>query len=105
MTTSVPIPNSQELFNISPETGGGARRGSQVLERLRKFPPSLWYAGKPIEDATTHPATRNGLQSLAGLYDLQWTQPDTLLFDSPMNGAKGKPHFHDPANRGRTEKR
>ena len=89
MTTPVRTqPDRQDLFKISPESGGGARQGSHVLERLRKFPPSLWYAGKPMEDATVHPATRNGLQSLAAPYDLQWTQPDTLLFDSPINGLK-----------------
>src|SRR6266478_10261354 len=65
---TIPVPaqrTNQELLRISPETGGGARRGAQVLERLRNSPPSLWYAGKPIDDATTHAATRNGFQSLA----------------------------------------
>jgi 4-hydroxyphenylacetate 3-monooxygenase len=97
MTTPVQTQaDSQELFKISPETGGGARRGSQVLDRLRKFPPSLWYAGKPMEDATTHSATRNGLQSLAALYDLQWSQPEALLFDSPTNGGKVSRTFMIP---------
>lgn len=89
-------PSNGELLKISPETGGGARRGSQVLERLRNFPPSLWYAGKPIDDATTHAATRNGLQSLAALYDLQWTQPDVLLFDSPSSRVKVSRTFMIP---------
>ena len=97
MTTPVRTqPDGQDLFKISPETGAGARQGSHVLERLRMFPPSLRYAGKPIEDATAHPATRNGLQSLAALYDLQWTQPDTLLFDSPTNSLKVSRTFMIP---------
>ncbi len=87
---------NQELFNISPETGAGARRGQHVLERLRTFSPSLWYAGKPVADPTTHPATRNGLQSLAALYDLQRSQPDTLLFDSPTNRVKVSRTFMIP---------
>lgn len=64
----------------------GARRGEQVLARLRESPPAVWYAGAPIEDVTTHPATRGGIQSLARLYDLQWARADVMLYDSPTSG-------------------
>jgi 4-hydroxyphenylacetate 3-monooxygenase len=66
----------------------GARRGEQVLRRLREQPPTLWYGGEPIKDVTAHPATRNGVRSLARLYDLQWEQPDVMLYDSPTSGNK-----------------
>ncbi|HEY4613753.1 MAG TPA: 4-hydroxyphenylacetate 3-monooxygenase, oxygenase component, partial [Bacteroidota bacterium] len=33
-----------------------------------------------------HPAFRNGVRSLAALYDLQWKQPDVMLYKSPMTG-------------------
>jgi 4-hydroxyphenylacetate 3-monooxygenase len=71
-----------------PSAATGARRGEQVLDRLRESPPCLWYRGRQIEDVTTHPATRHCLESLAAIYDQQWTQPEALLFDSPSSGKK-----------------
>jgi 4-hydroxyphenylacetate 3-monooxygenase len=64
----------------------GARRGAQVLERLRKSPPNLWYDGKPVQDPTAHPAIKNGVESLAALYDLQWQHPETM-YESPTSKA------------------
>jgi len=67
------------------ETGrpSGARRGGDVLDRLRRRPPALWYRGEPVEDATAHPAFRGGVATLAELYDLQWVRADACLFESP----------------------
>jgi 4-hydroxyphenylacetate 3-monooxygenase len=70
------------------ECGTGARRGAQVLERLRANPPNLWYDGRRVEDPTTHPAMRRGVETLAGLYDRQWSEPEVTLYDSPTSGAK-----------------
>ncbi len=81
-TSASPVPA------LSSNPGSGARRGAQVLERLRSAPPNLWYAGKPVEDVTAHPAMRNGVASLAALYDLQWDHPEETLFDSPGSGKK-----------------
>lgn len=66
----------------------GARRGEEVLRKLREQPPEIWYAGQRVEDVTTHPAFRNGVRSLARLYDLQWEDPENMLFDSPDSGDK-----------------
>ena len=66
----------------------GARRGAQYLERLRQRPPSLWYAGKPVDDVTTHPAFRGGAGTLAELYDLQWRDASTSLYESPASGRR-----------------
>jgi len=66
----------------------GARRGHQVIGRLRERPPALWYRGEQIKDVTAHPALRGGVQTLARLYDLQWERPDISLFDSPSTGHK-----------------
>jgi 4-hydroxyphenylacetate 3-monooxygenase len=66
----------------------GARQGEQVLERLRANPPNLWYEGSRVEDPTTHPAIRHGVETLAALYDMQWQDPDVTLYDSPTSGAK-----------------
>jgi 4-hydroxyphenylacetate 3-monooxygenase len=67
---------------------GGARRGNDVLARLRDYPPTIWYRGEQVHDVTTHPAFRGGVQTLAHLYDLQWQRADTALFDSPSSGRK-----------------
>jgi 4-hydroxyphenylacetate 3-monooxygenase len=66
----------------------GARRGAQYLERLRKTPPNVWYGGVQVRDVTTHPAFRGGVATLARLYDLQWEEAPTCLFDSPTSGRK-----------------
>ena len=66
----------------------GARRGEAVLERLREHRPEIWYRGERVEDVTAHPAFKNGVRSLAELYDLQWDQPEVMLFDSPTTGDK-----------------
>ncbi|MCI0706214.1 MAG: 4-hydroxyphenylacetate 3-monooxygenase, oxygenase component [Ignavibacteriae bacterium] len=66
----------------------GARRGEQLLKKLREDSPEIYYAGERVKDVTTHPAFKNGVQSLAALYDLQWKQPDVMLYDSPASGKK-----------------
>ena len=53
----------------------GARRGEQVLRRLRERPPAIWYGGEPVADVTAHPAFAGGVRTLAELYDLQWREP------------------------------
>lgn len=67
---------------------GGARRGAQVLERLRTRPPTIWYRGEPVADVTRHPAFRGGVSTLAALYDVQWRRADVSLYDSPSSGRK-----------------
>ena len=69
-------------------TGSGARRGEQLLRKLRQDSPEIWHGGERVKDVTTHPAFKNGVQSLAALYDLQWKQPDVMLYDSPTTGNK-----------------
>lgn len=78
---------------------GGARRGAQVLARLRERPPAIWYRGEQVRDVTVHPAFRGGVQTLARLYDLQWEHPDKTLFDSPTSGAKVARSFMLPRTR------
>ncbi|HXA93492.1 MAG TPA: 4-hydroxyphenylacetate 3-monooxygenase, oxygenase component [Steroidobacteraceae bacterium] len=81
---------------MSNENAGGARRGSQVLERLRARPPAIWYAGEPVKDVTTHPALRAGVHTLARLYDLQWEHAEVTLYDSPTTGHKVARSFMMP---------
>jgi 4-hydroxyphenylacetate 3-monooxygenase len=81
---------------MSNENAGGARRGSQVLERLRARPPAIWYTGEPVKDVTTHPALRGGVHTLARLYDLQWEHAEVTLYDSPTTGHKVARSFMMP---------
>jgi 4-hydroxyphenylacetate 3-monooxygenase len=74
----------------------GARRGEQVLQRLRDQPPAIWYAGEQVKDVTTHPALRGGVATLAKLYDLQWQNPEISLYDSPTTGHKVARSFMMP---------
>ncbi|HVS77045.1 MAG TPA: 4-hydroxyphenylacetate 3-monooxygenase, oxygenase component [Steroidobacteraceae bacterium] len=78
---------------------GGARRGAQVLQRLRERPPNIWYRGEQVRDVTTHPALKGGVHTLATLYDLQWKQPDVSLYDSPATGNKVARSFMMPRTR------
>jgi 4-hydroxyphenylacetate 3-monooxygenase len=66
----------------------GARRGEQVLTRLRERPPAIWYRGEPVLDATTHPAFAGGVRTLAELYDLQWRDPSVSLFVEQGSGRR-----------------
>lgn len=66
----------------------GARTGAQIIEKLREDSPELWHRGERVRDVTTHPALKNGVHSLAELYDLQWEHPEVMFFDSPSSGDK-----------------
>src|SRR3984885_2065432 len=78
------------------DSGGGARRGQQVLQRLREQPPAVWYRGELVKDVTVHPALRGGVRTLAHLYDLQWEKPEVTLYDSPTSGHKVARSFMMP---------
>ena len=80
-------------------TGTGARRGQQVLQRLREQPPAVWYGGELVKDVTIHPALRGGVQTLAKLYDLQWVLLDITLYKSPTSGNKVARSFMMPKTR------
>src|SRR3990170_2985522 len=66
----------------------GARTGKDVLNKLREDSPEIWYRGERVQDVAAHPAFKNGLRSLAELYDLQWERPAVMLFESPSTGDK-----------------
>jgi 4-hydroxyphenylacetate 3-monooxygenase len=62
-----------------------ARKGKDVLQRLRDASPEIYHRGQRVKDVTTHPGFRNGVRSMAALYDLQWVYPDEMLFTSPTS--------------------
>jgi len=80
-------------------SGAGARNGSQVLQRLRERPPTIWYRGEQVRDVMEHPAFRGGVATLARLYDLQWEHAEVSLYDSPTTGNKVARSFMMPKTR------
>jgi 4-hydroxyphenylacetate 3-monooxygenase len=77
----------------------GARRGEQVIQRFKEQPIELWHRGRRVVDITTEPGLANGVASLADLYDAQWEDPQTMLFDSPSTGDKVGRSFMLPKTR------
>jgi len=84
---------------IAMGRGGGARRGTDVLARLKSRPPALWYQGEPVVDVTTHPAFQGGVATLAELYDVQWEHAATCLVESPAGGHRIARTFLQPSTR------
>lgn len=78
-----------------------ARTGQQVIDRLEQNPPNLWIDGERVTDPTTHPRTKNVVQSLASLYDLQHRHDlvDTMTFESPSSGDRVGMSFLVPATK------
>src|SRR4051812_5853558 len=84
------------LMLSAPAHRNGARRGSDVLARLRERPPALWYRGERVADVASHAAFRGGVATLAELYDLQWQRASECLFDSPTSGRSVARSFQQP---------
>ncbi|MEM7534661.1 MAG: 4-hydroxyphenylacetate 3-monooxygenase, oxygenase component [Chloroflexota bacterium] len=63
-----------------------ARTAEQVIQRFQEQPPALYHRGKKVEDITTEPGIKNGVKTLASLYDHQWEHKDVCLYDSDQNG-------------------
>ncbi len=81
---------------MSSQSPSGARRGSQVIERLKDRTPALWHRGERINDPTTSPGFAGGIKTLARLYDLQWQEPALTLFDSPGGPFRVGRSFQNP---------
>src|SRR5882757_8827085 len=64
----------------------GARTGSQFLDGLRKTKREIWVDGERIEDVTTHPKLRGGVESLAAIFDRQHAYAADCLFMHPDSG-------------------
>ncbi|WP_235362674.1 4-hydroxyphenylacetate 3-monooxygenase, oxygenase component [Burkholderia sp. A9] len=57
----------------------GARMGKDFLRRLENHPPELWYQGRRIENVRESAQLKNGIETLAALYDYQWDRSDLML--------------------------
>ncbi|MBI5059346.1 4-hydroxyphenylacetate 3-monooxygenase, oxygenase component [candidate division KSB1 bacterium] len=67
-----------------------ARKGADVIKRLREQPPTIFHCGEQVKDVTTHPAFDGGVRSLAALYDLQWANEDEMLFTNDRGVKVGR---------------
>lgn len=65
-----------------------ARTGAQFIAGLRENPPNIYIDGKRVEDVTTYPGFRNGIDTIARLYDMQHDPAlqDDMTYLSPSTG-------------------
>ena len=63
-----------------------ARNGDTYLKGLRATNREIWMGGERVEDVVEHPMLRGGAEAIAAYYDLQFEQPDVLLWDDPESG-------------------
>jgi 4-hydroxyphenylacetate 3-monooxygenase len=65
-----------------------ARTGEQYITGLRERAAEVYIDGEQVKDVTVHPAFRNGVRSIAHLYDMQhdpaWR--DDMTYRSPTTG-------------------
>ncbi|RDJ97625.1 4-hydroxyphenylacetate 3-monooxygenase, oxygenase component [Paraburkholderia lacunae] len=57
----------------------GARKGADFLRHLEACPPELWYQGKRVENVRNFAPLKNGVATLAALYDYQWDHSVLML--------------------------
>jgi 4-hydroxyphenylacetate 3-monooxygenase len=65
-----------------------ARTGQEYINGLKEHPREVWIDGERVEDVTTHPALRNGVKSVAALYDMQHDLElrEEMTYASPTTG-------------------
>ena len=65
-----------------------ARTGAEYIAGLQENQPEVYLHGERVQDVTTHPALRHGIETLARLYDLQH-DPELqaeMTYPSPTTG-------------------
>ena len=67
-----------------------ARTGAEYIAGLRQCPPNIHMQGQRVKDPTTHPGLRNGVQTLARLYDMQHdpARREAMTYVSPSTGER-----------------
>jgi 4-hydroxyphenylacetate 3-monooxygenase len=65
-----------------------ARTGAAYITGLKERPRDVWIDGEQVQDVTTHPALRNGVRSVAALYDMQHDPElqEQMTYASPTTG-------------------
>ena len=84
-----------------------ARTGAEYIARLRDNPPALYMQGAQVKDVTTYPGLRNGVRTLAHLYDMQHDPAlrDAMTYVSPLTGDRVGLSFITPRTRRELEQR
>lgn len=67
-----------------------ARTGAEYMAGLQERAAAVYLHGELVKDVTTHPALRNGVRTLASLYDMQHDPAlqDTMTYVSPTSGER-----------------
>ena len=75
-----------------------ARTGEEYIARLREHSPEVYLRGERVKDVTTHPSLRNGVRTLAELYDMQHSPElrDEMTYISPSTGDRVGASFITP---------
>ena len=83
------------------------RTGKEYIERLQEQGPEVYLHGERVKDVTTHPALRNGVRTLAHLYDMQHDPDlqDEMTYVSPTTGDRVGLSFITPRTIQDLEKR
>ena len=65
-----------------------ARTGAEYIDGLRENPPAIYIDGQQVKDVTVYPGLRNGVGTLARLYDMQHDPAlrDEMTYVSPTSG-------------------
>ena len=65
-----------------------ARTGAEYIAGLKENQPEVYLHGERVQDVTTHPALRHGIETLARLYDLQHDPQlrAEMTYPSPTTG-------------------
>ena len=84
-----------------------ARTGAEYIARLQECPPDIYMRGEQIKDVTTHPGLRNGVHTIAKLYDLQHDPAlqDVMTYVSPTSGDRVGLSFITPQSSRELEQR
>ena len=84
-----------------------ARTGAQFVAGLRENPPNIYINGEKVKDVTTYPGFRNGIDTLARLYDLQHDPAlqDEMTYVSPTTGDRVGLSFIKPTTPQELEQR
>ena len=84
-----------------------ARTGAQFITGLQENPPNIYINGKKVEDVTTYPGFRNGINTMARLYDMQHDAKirDEMTYTSPTSGDRVGLSFIKPTTSQELEQR
>ncbi len=84
-----------------------ARTGDEYIAGLRARAADVYLHGERVDDVTTHPALRRGVQTIARLYDMQHEPSlcEVMTYSSPSTGERVGMSFLTPRTMADLERR